>query len=461
MTLLHHLLADLLQFARGRMGNLLAAAVVAILGLHFTLLGASDHRDFLSFTYVYLPTLFLTLATLSVSWERHTRFSELVLVSPLTRSAYYWSKLLGAVALGLCYVLATIPFAILFAWMAGWSWLPVIGHHVALSLVVVVATSCLGLFLSVLFTHRGFLPATFTGFGLAAVFTQWEFLIRIIRNVVHPDQHGVFLRLLVASPAYVAANASPYFRVLDAPSPASLVLSSLLLSALAAILGFVAFTRLQSAETWDARPAALAAFAAVAGVATVLLAVAFPHADLADPAAPAALRGSFHDPETGVGFSIETRHWGKSVDGGPMRRAILRETTEDPFVVSFRQAEGTPYTLHNVTLHLRAEDWVLNQTTFRFGTVHVPANGDPTPPEGETWRLVPALTATPIRMDAAYAVGKSWYHYTLTSDEGTWSSDQYVAVRPDVARPYLYPVAATLLLALAVRVAWWRGGWQR
>jgi hypothetical protein len=462
MLLLRHLSADLLQFARGRMGNLLATACILVLGAHFSLLGASSHRDFLSFTYVYFPTLFLTLSALSISWERHTRFSDMVLVGPISRQGYYGSKLLGAMTLGAGYLLLTLPFAFIFAWMAGWSWLPHIGYHIALGGMVVVATSCLGLLLSVLFTQRGFLPAMFTGFGLAAVFTQWEFLIRIVRNVVHPEHHGEVLRFLAISPAYAAANASPFFRVVDAPSPLSLVLTSLGVSALFAILGLVAFTRLQNADAWDAKPILLATFLAIAATTPALAVAASPEGDLADPGAPQGMYGSFRDASTGIGFGLEPRHWGKSVDGGPTERAVLREPTTDPWVIYFFQAENASYTLHNVTLRLRSEDWRLNETVFRFGTVHVPANGEPGPADGgPSWHLVPSLEATPVRMDAAYAVGKSWFNYTLESDEHVWTSDQYVAVRPPVAYPYLYPALLTVGMALGVRVLWWKGGWRR
>jgi hypothetical protein len=422
---------------QARLANSLLCALAVLVGLHFTFIGGLEMMDFLAFAYVYVPTLFIAIAIILIPWDRHTRVMDLVLTSPFPKSAYYWSRFMGVVMLGVVYVVITVPFAGLVVWFSGWKWIPVLAHHMALALVIVVVAASLGLLLGLLF-RRAVIPAVFTGFGVAFVLLAWPLIMGALRQHVDPALQSSVMRLLVLSPAFAAANASPLFRTVGGPTPVGLIVAALALAGVLAVTGWLVFTRLQDCNTWRSRPRGavlivLVVLLGVGGVVTSLPGVEY-----------TGLSPTFHHDPVPVG--------GQGVGVIPVRtfddegRVAIREEFRNPVTLRVTHPGNTEASiiLHDVTIRFRSDDFRFTPATHAFGSVEVPAGE-----EGHV-DLTPEVHVIVTGSNAPYG-GNGMFEYTFTAEDLTATGLSVVNVAPPVAAPYAYPIGVTVLLGLGVR----------
>lgn len=423
---------ELRQFWRGSQGPLLAAALIVALGVHFTLMGGGDAFAFLAFTYIWLPTLFVVPASLSVLSERATRLSDLTLSAPLSRSEYYGGKLLASLALAGIYLVATTPFAAAFVWLAGPKWILPLLAHFALGAFVAAFACCAGALVTVAFHGRALVTAVIATGLAAALALAWS----IFGGAAYArgDADAAWLKALLLSPAFTASNASALLRQVASPAPAIILVTGTVLALGLALAGWWAFTRLQDADGWDAPPRATIIFAILLVVGLVGVAAATP------PVAFTARSPTFYfdpppDETSGISYTLTML---------PGKGALVGESYESPIVVTFT-FKGQSRSLRDAVLHLASSD-------MRFEPDQIPL-GDITT-TGDSAVLRPDVVVHVESTSAAFGGTSRLQHRVVSATDGFDSNGVVVVgVKPRVDSPFGIPIAISAGLAAFVAAA--------
>lgn len=229
------------------------------------------------------PILLAPLAATSFAHARSSGFVVAIFSTPVSATRYYWSRILLWTSVGLLYLLAVSPLALVIAHHLGFA---VVAPYLLLGMLLSVFSAVVGSLLGTLVPDRGALTAgTISALVALASLLAASNVEQATR--LSPAAGGAaLLRLLHAAPpvlAMDAVGAFTYVRPL-APSRAAVLLAAGL--TLSAVLGWVVFTRLQSPMSWEASPG----FRALAVVAALLLFCA-----------PAALASVSYEEERHVG----------------------------------------------------------------------------------------------------------------------------------------------------------------
>ncbi|HWG91879.1 MAG TPA: hypothetical protein VNZ52_13600 [Candidatus Thermoplasmatota archaeon] len=260
----------------------LVFAVTAIIALVAMPFFYAEIEGYFVFAYAILPSFTTVFAATTYTRDRASGFASVVQTVPISNAEYFLSKFLASMTLGVIFLGLTLPFTFMAVYFMGGTLLwASFGKYLLFSVPLMMASTALGLFMSVSIGKRGLLASAMTGFAITVVFAGASVLLRALGEefqqspAAAAEAEGSTI-LAIIRQITVLAHLSPVVNAIDfsmayGENPALAWKNLFTVLWFAAILSLGAwfiYSRLQNVEAWDCpRWVSIASVAAVLGVA--------------------------------------------------------------------------------------------------------------------------------------------------------------------------------------------------
>jgi hypothetical protein len=165
-------------------------------------------ESYLQWAYFYIPPFLAIFTSTFVAKERKGGFISHVFTSPISKRGYFTEKFLLGFSIGLVYLLFTLPISLLHLYYSGMGFLPLLLKYLLSAVILIIFSSALGLFISVLSNKDDVLATSFA--FVLCIISLWLFSM-FTRYIIDSFERGF-------SPQWkllYICHFSPYVCILD------------------------------------------------------------------------------------------------------------------------------------------------------------------------------------------------------------------------------------------------------